>query len=120
MTAKTAEAQRILAALDAELAEAAKAAGRDLVWGAAERDIIDMIGAAVDRRVELAANYEACESTATKLKIAPELRLLEQAIARLYRQVSTEVPQPMSAVSRKAQHAARSRWDRERMKRSAT
>jgi hypothetical protein len=81
MTAKTTEAQRLLAALDADLAEAAKAAGRELVWSAAERDIIGMIGAAVDRRVELSANYEACESTATRLKIATELRLTEQAIA---------------------------------------
>jgi hypothetical protein len=32
MTAKSAEAQCLIAALDAELASSAKAAGRDLVW----------------------------------------------------------------------------------------
>lgn len=115
MTAKSSEAQHLLAALDAELAASAKQAGRDLVWSAAERDIIAMIAAEVDRRVELTANYEACDNVATKLKIATELRLTEQAIARLYRQVSTDVPGPMSVTSMKAQRAARSRWDRERM-----
>ncbi len=59
---------------------------------------------------------EACESTATKLKIATELRLTEQAIARLYRQVSTDVPAPMSLASQKAQRAANSRWSRERVR----
>jgi len=117
-TPKSPEAQALIAALDAELAASAKQAGRDLVWSAAERDIIGMIGSEVDRRVELAASYEACESTATKLKIATELRLTEQAIARLYRQVNTEVPAPMSVTSLKAQRAARSRWDRERARQS--
>lgn len=112
MKARSAEAQALLAALDAEVAAAAKDAGHELVWSAAERDVLDMIGAAIDRRVQLSAAYETCEGVATRLKIATELRLTEQAIARLYRQVSTEVPQPMSAVSRKAQHAANSRWAR--------
>jgi hypothetical protein len=61
-----------------------------------------MIGAAVDRRVELTAAYEACESVSAKLKVATELRLTEGAIARLYRQVSTDLPQPLSVVSQKA------------------
>jgi len=112
---KSVEAQALIATLDVELATSAKRPGRDLVWSAAERDIIGMIGSEVDRRVELSAQYEACESTATKLKIATELRLTEQAIARLYRSVSTDVPQPMSVVSQKAQRAANARWTRERM-----
>jgi hypothetical protein len=120
MTAKTAETQRLLAALDEELAASAKHAGTDLVWSAAEKDILGMIGAAVDRRMELSEAYEACESMAAKLKVATELRLTEQAIARLYKQVSTDLPAPMSVVSQKAQRAANARWDRERMKRTVT
>jgi hypothetical protein len=119
MTAKTAEAQRILAALDDELAVSAKSAGRELVWPAAEKDILGMIGAAVDRRVELSAVYEACESMGTKLKLATEIRLLEQSISRLYKQISTELPAPMSVVSQKAQRAANARWTRERMRGNA-
>jgi hypothetical protein len=114
--AKSTEAQRILVALDEELTASAKQAGRELVWAAAEQDILAMIGAAVDRRVELSAAYEACESTGAKLKVATELRLLEQSIARLYKQVSTDLPAPMSVVGQKAQRAANARWDRERMK----
>lgn len=109
------DAQRIIAALDTELAESAKQAGHDLVWSTAEADVIAMIAAEVDRRVELSAQYSACDNVNTKLKLATEIRLLESSIARLYRQVSTEVPAPMSAVSRKAQHAARSRWNRYQM-----
>lgn len=77
--------------------------------------MIAMIADEVDRRVELAASYEACDNTNTKLKIATELRLLEGSIARLYRAVSTDVPAPMSITSQKARRAAHSRWDRERM-----
>lgn len=102
-------------ALDAELAASSKAAGEPLVWSAAEADVLAMIAAEVDRRVELSAAYEACESTATKLKIATEFRLTEQAIARLYRSVSTEVPQPKSVTSQKASRAAHARWNRERL-----
>lgn len=109
------DAQRIIAALNAELAESAKAAGHELVWSATEQDVLDMIAAEVDRRVELTAQYAACEKVDTRLKIATELRLLEGAISRLYRQVSTEVPGPQSSVSRKAQHAANSRWRRHQM-----
>jgi hypothetical protein len=70
--------------------------------------------------VELSAAYEASQSAAAKLKVATELRLTEQAIARLYKQVSTDLPAPMSVVSQKAQRAANARWDRERMKQNAT
>jgi hypothetical protein len=56
---------------------------------------------------------------AMKIKLATEIRLTEQAIARLYKQVSTDLPAPMSPTSLKAQRAANSRWDRERMKRDA-
>jgi hypothetical protein len=110
----------IVAALNAELAEAAKAVGHELIWGAAEADVISMIAAEVDRRVELSAQYAACDNMNTRLKIATELRLLEQSIARLYRQVSTEGPAPQSVTSMKASRAAHSRWDRERMKRQGS
>jgi hypothetical protein len=114
------DSERLIAALNAELAEAAKAAGHELVWGAAEADIIGMVAAEVDRRVELSAAYAVCDNTNVKLKLATELRLLEQSIARLYRQVSTEVPEPQSVTSMKASRAAHSRWNRERMKQNAT
>jgi DNA-binding Lrp family transcriptional regulator len=110
------DSERLVAALNAELAEAARAGGHELAWSAAEADVIGMLAAGVDRRVELSAQYAACDNVNVKLKIATELRLLEQSIARLYRQVSTEVAAPRSMTSLKASRAAHSRWDRERMK----
>lgn len=112
---RSGDAQRIIAALNAELAESAKQVGHELIWSAAEQDVIDMIAAEVDRRVELTVAWEACDNVNVRLRLATELRLLEGAIARLYRQVSTDVPGPQSAVSRKAQHAANSRWKRYQM-----
>ena len=89
-------ARQLIAALDEELAAAAKATGRELVWSAQEFDLTEMLGAAVDRRVELSAEYQRCKELGPKIKLAAELRLLEGSIARLHRQVSTEVPAPMS------------------------
>jgi len=116
---KTQAAQALIAALDDELASASKATGRELVWSAQELDLIEMLGAAVDRRVELSEQYEQCrdrKDLGVRVKLAAELRLLEGSISRLHRQISTEVPQPMSLTSRKAQAAANARWTRERMK----
>jgi DNA-binding transcriptional regulator LsrR (DeoR family) len=110
------DSQRIVAALNAEICASAKEAGHELVWSAAEADIIGMIAAAVDRRVELSAAYAACDNTNVKLKLATEIRLIESSVARLLRQVNTDVPAPQSVTSMKASRAARSRWDRERLK----
>jgi hypothetical protein len=119
MAAKTEEAQALLAALDEELSAAAKATGQDLVWSCQEQDLIEMLGAAVDRRVELSEQYAQLrdrKDLGLRIKLAGELRLLEGSISRLHRQISTEVPQPKSLTSIKASRAARARWDREAMK----
>jgi hypothetical protein len=113
---KSQEAQQLLAALDAELADAAKRAGRDLVWSAAEQEILSMIGNAVDRKVELSAACDDCTpGSVAQVRLATEIRLTEQAIGRLFKQISTEVAAPLSATSLKAQRAANSRWNRERL-----
>jgi hypothetical protein len=113
---KSTEAQSLLAALDAELSDSAKKAGRDLVWSAAEKQILGMIAEAVDRRVELSAAYEEAEpQSVAKVRLATEIRLTEQAVARLFKQISTEIAPPLSVTSLKAQRAANSRWNRERL-----
>jgi len=114
---KTVEAQQLIAALNAELADSAKRAGRDLVWSAAEEQILSMIGDAVDRRVELSEAYGQCEpGSLPQVRLATEIRLTEGAIGRLFKQISTEVAAPLSVTSIKAQRAANARWNRERMK----
>jgi hypothetical protein len=118
---KSQEAQAVLAALDAELAKAAKEAGRDLVWSAAEREVLDLIGAQIDRKVELAQRYDEADQTRLKIALATEVRLTEVSIARLLKLIDTEVPEdaPLTATSMKARKAAQSRWDRERARRAA-
>jgi hypothetical protein len=121
MEAKSEEAQRVLCALNAELAAAAKEAGRELVWSAAEREVLDLITEQIDRKVELAQRYAEAEQTRLKIALATEVRLTEVAIARLLKLINTEVPvdPPLSATSMKARRAAQSRWDRERARRAA-
>jgi hypothetical protein len=120
-TAKSDEAQRVLRALDAELAAAAKTAGRELVWSAAEREVLDLIAAQIDRKVELAQRYAEADQVRVKLALATEVRLTEASVARLLKLIDTEVPEdaPLSATSMKARRAAQSRWDRERARRAA-
>jgi len=121
MEAKSEEAQRVLCALNAELAAAAKEAGRELVWSAAEREVLDLITEQIDRKVELAQRYDEADQVRVKIALATEVRLTEVAIARLLKTISTEVPvdPPLSATSMKARRAAQSRWDRERARRAA-
>lgn len=48
------------------------------------------------------------------MKLSTELRLLEQSVARLLRQVKTDLPAAPSATTLKARRAANMRWERER------
>ncbi|MGO9383447.1 MAG: hypothetical protein ACLP4W_15515 [Mycobacterium sp.] len=119
---RSVEAQRVLDSLDDELAAAGKAIGSELVWSAAEVEILDMIAAHVDRRADLAKRYASAAVKDARLKIAlsTELRLLEQSLTRLLKTIEAGIPtsedaKPLSVTSRKAQHAARTRWKRVRM-----
>ncbi len=111
----SAAARRLIAALDAELAANAAAAGTTLECSAAEEAVLQLIADGVDRREELAADYAAAANVNVKVKLATELRLIEGGVARLFKQVSTAAPGPQSAVSRKASHAANTRWRRYHM-----
>jgi hypothetical protein len=88
----------------------------------AEVEIRDMIAAHIDRRADLAKRYRLTPAKDARLKIAlsTELRLLEQSLSRLLQQIEHGIPtgedtKQLSVTSRKAQHAARSRWKRVRM-----
>lgn len=119
---KSHEAQKVLDGLDEELAAASKVVGDQLVWSAADVQILEMIEAHVDRRTDLAKRYKATKATETRLRIAlsTELRLTEQSLARLLKQIEMGIPtgedqKPLSATTIKAQHAARTRWKRIKM-----
>jgi hypothetical protein len=108
-----AEARRVRRELDKQLAASAAASGRDLVWTAQDRVVLSLIAGAIDRRRDLTADYAAATEAKIRVKLSAELRLLEAAVARLGKQVDTEIPEPMSRRSQKAQAAARVRWARD-------
>jgi hypothetical protein len=112
MTAKSAEARKVLADLQKELEEAGARQGRKLVFSAAENAVVLQVCSLLDRKTELLELYEQARSVKTKLKLSQELRLLEQAAARLLKDIKTDLAPAPSLRTQKAQRAARARWDR--------
>jgi hypothetical protein len=120
--ARSTEARKTLRELDKELAAASVELGQTLEWSTAERSILSLISATIDRKVDIANAYAKAESPSARVALSAELRLLEAAQARLLKQISTEAPvsataaTPLSAASAKASRAgakgARSRWNR--------
>jgi hypothetical protein len=82
----------VLAALDAELASEAKRTGRALVWTETDRQLLSLIGDAIDRKVDLTVLYDATPDISPRTKLSSELRLLEGLLARLLKQVHFDVP----------------------------
>lgn len=115
--AVSAEARKVRRELDKELESASKRSGRKLEWSAAERAVLDLISACLDRISDLKAAYQsAVEAGEVKVmvKLSTELRLSEQAAARLLKQIRTDLPAAPTATSRRAQRAANARWDQVR------
>lgn len=108
------EARRVRRELDRQLAEAGAASGRSLSWTAQDKQVLALLASAIDRKNDLQADYaSAADEPKTRIKLAAELRLCESHIERLLRRISTQVPQPMSRRSQKAQAAAFARWSRD-------
>jgi hypothetical protein len=73
---------------------------------------LGLISSNFDRISDLRADYEACTETKLRVKLSTELRLLETAVARLLKQVKTDLPARESGKTLKARRAANARWDR--------
>jgi hypothetical protein len=56
-----AEAQRVLDGLDDDLARSSQKLGKVLSWTATKQEVRRMIAATIDRRVDVAAAYAACD-----------------------------------------------------------
>jgi len=104
------EARKVLRALNAEQRTARERSGLDIVWTSAEETIIAQICTVLDRKAELVELYDKARSVASKVRLSAEIRLLEQAAARLVRLVNPDVPERESPRARRAAHA---RWDRD-------
>jgi hypothetical protein len=112
MAAKSAEARKVLRELDKELAVASRRQGRDIVWSAQEQAILGQISSILDRKSDFLVAYEAAEEIKVRLKISAEVRLLEQAAARLVQTIKTDMPEAPTHTATKAAKAANARWSR--------
>jgi hypothetical protein len=111
-SAHSAEALALLRELDDEQAEASAQCGQELVWSAQEQAIRGQLASVLDRKVELLELYESAETVNLKVKLSGEVRLLEQAVARLVCQIKVGLPAPESFRTVKARQAANVRWGR--------
>jgi len=62
----------VLQELDAELAYASKRARKSLVWTAADREILELIAATIDRKVELTVDYDAEVDISPRVKLSAD------------------------------------------------
>ncbi len=113
MAARSPEARKVLRELTKELASSGTRQGQSLVWSASEATILGQIASILDRKHDFLAAYAAADEVKVRLKISAEVRLLEQAVARLVQQVKTDVAQPESRTTVKARRAANRRWERD-------
>lgn len=105
----------MLRELEKEKDSAAAQLGLTLDWSASDTAILGQISSILDRKAELLALYRAVPDSDVKVKVklSAEVRLLEQAAARLVQQVKTELPAAVvSPTTRKARRAADARWRR--------
>jgi hypothetical protein len=110
--ARSAEARKLLRHFDTELAAASARRGETLVFTPAERAVLDVIGAQIDRKQDLKRAYAKADDAKSMVRLSAELRLLESSVARLLKQVNVDMPAPSSLRTQKAQRAARARWNR--------
>jgi hypothetical protein len=113
MAARSAETRKTLRELDRQLGQASVRHGVRLHWSAQERVVLAQISSILDRKSELFGLYSEAPDTKTKLKLSAELRLLEQAAARLVREIKSDLPSALASLrTTKAQRAANTRWAR--------
>ena len=70
-------------------------------------------GLIVDDDNPMGVGYGGSTETKVKVKLSTELRLLETSLARLLKQVKTDIPAPESNRTIQARRAANARWGRD-------
>ena len=104
------ETRKVLRQLGKELELSSNASGEKLVWTASDQLILNQISSILDRKAELSGVYAATADINVRIRLSAELRLLEQAAARLVKLVRTDLPGPESLRTVKARRAASVRW----------
>jgi len=110
--ARSAEARKVLAALNTELEKSSMSRGETLDFTASEEAILALIGATIDRKAVLTREWGRCpDNVMLRVKLSAEIRLLEGSLARLLKQIKTDVPEAESKTTVKARRVARARWN---------
>jgi hypothetical protein len=108
--AKSTEGRKVLRELDKEREAVSKQLGRPVFWTAEDQAVLGQISSILDRKADFLKAYEEAEEIKVRLKISAEVRLLEQAAARLVKQVQPKPPEQKGLVAVKAARAANQRW----------
>jgi hypothetical protein len=104
------ETRKVLRELGKELDRASRVSGEKLLWTASDQLVLNQISSILDREAQLFSLYESAEEVDVRIRLSAELRLLEQAAARLVKLVRTDLPGPESLRTIKARRAANMRW----------
>jgi hypothetical protein len=119
MAARSSAARKLKRELDNQLQSVAAATNRQLAWSPTESALIEQVLDALDRKSALQADWAAADNADARLRIAAEIRLIEAHTERVLRRIVIEAPAAPPAsrgnTSRKAQAAANSRWNRQRL-----
>lgn len=111
---------RLIAELDAALAEASRNLGKPLAWDEHERQEIAAAARAVNRREILQSQLDAEVADQNRpeviVKISAEMRLLDKAVSDHLGRVNIG---PGVAKSQRHQRAGNARWDRRRQENGA-
>jgi hypothetical protein len=107
------EAKKVRRELDKELAAAGLQSGQNLVWSAQETAILGLISDEIDRKEAILEAWRESTDPKVQCKLSAEARLLEQAIARLLKQIKTDLPPRESNRTIQARRAVNTRWRRD-------
>jgi hypothetical protein len=103
----------VLRELDKELAAVSARTGVHVSWTPQEQTVLALIADQIDRKVELSTEYQQALDVKAKAPLSAEIRLLENSIARMLKQLKIDEPSPPgyeSQETKRARHAARKRW----------
>jgi hypothetical protein len=102
----------VLRELDKELAAVSARTGAHASWTPQEQTILSLIADQIDRKVALSDEYAQAVDSKDRTRLSGEIRLLENSIARMLKQVKIDEPMPgyESQESKHARVAAMKRW----------
>ena len=107
---RSAEARRVLDALEARRIELESEHGETFEWDEREQVVLRMLGDAIDRKETLKRQFADADKPSTAAKISAELRQLERTISEQLGRLDLEGAGEVK--SQRHQKAARTRWDR--------